>query len=125
MADEYVTKSTEILDGKSKLNPAEEVFVLSAAATALKRQAAMRSKALTKNADGSAYSVSVPVFPSHAAHRIDGRRRKRDTGRTEQFNIKVTPALKENVVSACQAHRLNITDFAEQAFEALLKQLSG
>lgn len=58
----------------------------------------------------------------HALRPDDGRR-KRATGRTSQFNVKMKPDLKRRIVEASRAHDKHIAVLAEQAFEALLAKL--
>jgi len=52
----------------------------------------------------------------------DGRR-KRKTGRTAQFNVKIRADLKTKVVQASRDHRLFIAELVEQALTAYLATL--
>jgi hypothetical protein len=54
----------------------------------------------------------------------DGRRRRR-TGRTAQFNVKMRAELKEQVVRASRDHRLLIAELVEQALMAYLATLGA
>src|SRR5262245_9651 len=53
----------------------------------------------------------------------DDGRRKRATGRTAQFNVKMKPDLKRQIVQASRDHNTAISVLAEQAFVALLAKL--
>ena len=73
-----------------------------------------------------AYGVNAPSPEAEAKARrarektiinpSDGRRKK-FTGRTVQFNVKVKPDLKKRVVQASRTHGLAMTHFAEQALK--------
>jgi hypothetical protein len=54
----------------------------------------------------------------------DGRRR-RATGRTVQFNVKMRPELKRRVVHAARERNTSITVLCEEAFELLLSRKGG
>jgi hypothetical protein len=54
----------------------------------------------------------------------DDGRRKRKTGRTAQFNVKMKPDLKRQIVNASRDRGIAISALAEQAFVALLAKLA-
>src|SRR5262245_10395677 len=60
----------------------------------------------------------------HALSPDDGRR-KRKTGRTAQFNVKMKPDLKRQIVQASRDRGVAISALAEQAFVALLAKLAS
>jgi hypothetical protein len=55
---------------------------------------------------------------------MDGRRRRK-TGRTAQFNVKMRADLKARVVQASRDHRLKIAELVEQALTAYLATLGA
>lgn len=54
----------------------------------------------------------------------DGRR-GRKTGRTEQFNTRVTAELKKRIVKASKMYDTKISEMADRAFTAFLDKLEG
>jgi predicted HicB family RNase H-like nuclease len=59
---------------------------------------------------------------SYALNPEDGRR-KRATGRTKAFNVKMKPELHSRIVKASRQHDVSITVMCEQAFEMILTKL--
>ena len=59
----------------------------------------------------------------HALKHDDGRR-KRATGRTAQFNLKIKPESKAAMVAASQKYDMLLAEMAEAAFEQYLAQLA-
>jgi hypothetical protein len=55
----------------------------------------------------------------------DDGRRKRRTGRTAQFNVKMRPDLKAQIVRASRDHRLLIAELVEQALTAYLATMEA
>lgn len=53
----------------------------------------------------------------------DDGRRKRATGRTEQFNVKMKPELRQSIIAASRRHDISMAVMAERAFEAYLEHL--
>lgn len=58
------------------------------------------------------------------ALRHDDGRRKRATGRTAQFNLKIRPEYKTRMLEAAKAHNRLLAEMAEEAFELYLSKLS-
>jgi hypothetical protein len=61
---------------------------------------------------------------AYALNPEDGRR-KRATGRTKPFNVKMKPELHSRIVKASRAHDVSITVMCELAFEKLLAEMEG
>jgi len=55
----------------------------------------------------------------------DDGRRKRNTGRTKQFNCKMRPELHRQLVQASRASGKSIVVMCEEAFTAFLANLKG
>jgi hypothetical protein len=55
----------------------------------------------------------------------DDGRRKRKTGRTAQFNVKMKPDLKRRIVQASRDNRMAISVLAEEAFLVYLARLEA
>lgn len=60
-----------------------------------------------------------------AALSPDDGRRRRATGRTAQFNVKMKPELRRRTIQASRAHDMPISVFVERALEAFLTKLEG
>jgi len=58
-----------------------------------------------------------------AALAPDDGRRKRATGRTAQFNVKVKPELRHRTIQASRQHDMPISVLVEKALEAYLAKL--
>ena len=74
-------------------------------------------------ADMGKPSVRRAREKQHALSPDDGRR-KRKTGRTAQFNVKMKPDLKRQIVNVSRDRGIAISALAEQAFVALLAKLA-
>jgi len=55
----------------------------------------------------------------------DDGRRKRNTGRTKQFNCKMRPELHRQIVQASRATGKSIVDMCEEALTVFLANLRG
>jgi hypothetical protein len=56
--------------------------------------------------------------------RLDGRSLRR-TGRTIQFNVKVTPETRHLLFELCQRHGFSIVEGVEKAIDALARELKA
>jgi predicted HicB family RNase H-like nuclease len=89
----------------------------------LDAQLAAAYRADREVADMGKPSVRRAREKQHALSPDDGRR-KRKTGRTAQFNVKMKPDLKRQIVNASRDQGIAISALAEQAFVALLAKLA-
>lgn len=60
----------------------------------------------------------------HGLRHDDGRR-KRATGRTAQFNLKIRPEYKARMTEIAQSNGVLLAELAEQAFDLLFQQIAA